>query len=350
MSMSRKLTEQEKRQNRLQREEKQRQKDMTFELDDRACEMLMILRDAPKHPEVKYNSSYFAKHFKTSEPTIYRLVQDLRENDILEEKQVHGSYAIKASYEDSYYSAETKKTIALVASLRGLLQQYKGTPLFQSVAKLIYFLLPQVAKSDAVLSSGRIIVSPQMEFSIDGRKWDKLNEAIQNNKKIQFLYDKPGKDGETPRIIWPYQLILENGTVYVWAYSEYQDLCLMYDLNFMTDIIVMDETFDLPEDFDISNFSGGGCLGAFAGDKIEKFKIRFTGYAKEWIKHHKWAEDQTIKEEEDATIISFSSSQYHKVLKEIRSWGPQAEPLSPTSLVKQWKEEILAMAEKIKEK
>ncbi|MCR5765881.1 MAG: hypothetical protein K6G09_07905, partial [Treponema sp.] len=129
--MSRKLSEEEKRQNRLQREERQLQKDLSRKLDERSYEMLRILRDAKNHPEVKYNSKYFAKYFKTSEPTIFRVVQSLREMNLLEEKQIHGSYAIKASFEDDFYSDETKKNIALVASLRGLLQQYKDTPLFE---------------------------------------------------------------------------------------------------------------------------------------------------------------------------------------------------------------------------
>ena len=117
---------------------------------------------------------------------------------------------------------------------------------------------------------------------------------------------------------------------------------------YMTDVVILNEKFDLPEDYDINNYSGGGRLGAFAGDNIEKFKIRFTGYANDWMKNHKLADDQTFKEEEDATVISFSSSQYDKVLELILSWGRQAEPLAPARLVKGWKEEVLAMAGKVK--
>ncbi len=83
---------------------------------------------------------------------------------------------------------------------------------------------------------------------------------------------------------------------------------------------------------------------------IEKFKVCFTGYAKDWIKQHKWADNQTFKEYEESTTISFSSSQFEKVLELILSWGSQAEPLAPARLVKRWKEEVLTMAEKIKEK
>ena len=118
----------------------------------------------------------------------------------------------------------------------------------------------------------------------------------------------------------------------------------------MTDIVVLKDEFELPEDFDINNYSGGGRLGAYKGDEIEKYKIRFTGYAKEWMKNHKLADDQTFKEDDESTTVSFTSSQFDKVLELILSWGRQAEPLSPVRLVKRWKEEVLAMAEKVKEK
>jgi predicted DNA-binding transcriptional regulator YafY len=68
------------------------------------------------------------------------------------------------------------------------------------------------------------------------------------------------------------------------------------------------------------------------------------------MKNHKLADNQTFNEDEESTTVSFSSSQYDKVLEPILSWGRQAEPLAPARLVKCWKEEVLAMAEKVKEK
>ena len=350
MNMSKRLTEEEIRQNRLQREERQREKDMEFKLDERSYTILRTLRDASKHSDIKYNSKYFAKLFKVSEPTIFRIIQGLREKGILEEKLVNGSYVINSNFEDLYYSGDTQKNIALIASLSGLLQQFEGTPLFDSITKLIYFLQPEVAKKDAVLSSGRIIVAPQMKYDINVKDWNKVYESIQKNHKLQFRYLKPYTNNEAERIIWPLQLILDNGSVYLFAYSEYADLVLLYDLNYMTDIVVLDENFELPEKYDINNYSGGTRLGAYTGDTVENYKIRFTDYAKEWMKNHKFAEDQSFTDENDSTVISFSSSQYHKVLQLILSWGHQAEPLAPDRLVKQWKEEVIAMAKKVKGK
>ena len=347
MDMSKPLSEHEKRARQLRRDQKRVEKDLDFKLDDRCIDILRILRDAPNHPEIKYNSKYFENYFQTSNITILRAVKKLKDMDLLEEKQVHGSYAIKQNV-DEIYSNETKKNIALVASLRGLLQQYKGTPLFDSVTKLIYFLEPKVAKEDAVLSSGRIIVPPQMEYDVNVKNWDKVYEALQKNLKIKFRYTKPYTNNQAFRVVCPYQLILDNGSVYLFAYSEYADRPLVYDLNFMADIVVTAQSFKLPKNYDFNNYCSGGRLGAFKGNSVQTFKIRFTDYAKYWIKFHKWANDQKIvSQDDDFTVITFTSAQEEKVFEEVLKWGSQAEPLAPKSLVKRWKEEIAALNEKL---
>ena len=346
--MSKALSEEEKKQKQLTRDEKKLQKELNPELDERCYKILRILRDAPNHPDVKYNSKYFENRFKVANITILRAIKTLKDMDLLEEKQFHGSYVIKKEVEQ-IYSKKTRQNLALVAGLKGLLQQYKNTPLFDSVTKLIYFLEPKVAKDDTVLSSARVIVPPQIEYDVNLKNWDKVYEAIQKNRKINFRYTKSYTDTKALRIVRPYQLLLDNGSVYLFAYSEYADLVLLYDLNFMADIVVTDETFELPEKYDFSYYCGGGRLGAYKGNKIEKYKIKFTGYAKDWIKQHKWADDQKFTEDEDSTVITFSSSQYDKIFELILSWGTQAEPLAPKRLVTRWEKEISAMYKKINE-
>lgn len=348
--MSRKLSEEELRERKLRRQERKREKDMEFKLNERGYQILRILRDAPEHPEVKYNVEYFARLFGVSEPTIYRLLKNMKEHGILEEKMSHGSYVINSNYNEYYYSENERKNIALVASLKGLLQQFEGTPIFESVTKLIYFLQPEVAKEDAVLSSGRVIVPPQMEYDINLRNWNKVYEAIQKNQKIKFRYLKPYTDQKKARIIWPYQLILDNGSVYLFGYDEEPDLVLLYDLNFMGEVIILNDKFELPEHYDFNYYCAGGRLGAFKDDNVQVFKICFTGYAKDWIKKHKWANNQEIiKEADDSTTISFTSAQEEKVFEEVLKWGIQAEPLEPKSLVKHWKNEIKLLYQKISE-
>jgi len=344
--MSKKLSEQEKRNRQLLREEKRLEKEMNPELDERCYEILRILREAPNHPAVKYNSIYFENHFQVSNVTILRAIRTLKDMDLIEEKQQNGSYVIKKEVEQ-LYSKETLQNLAIIASVKGLLQQYKNTPLFDKISKMIYFLEPKVAKGDTALSPSRIAVPPQIEYDIDIRKWDKLCEAMAENKKVLFRYTKSYTNTEIERTIWPYQLLLDNGSVYLFGHSEYYDVDVLYDINFIADLKISNENFELPEDFDFTSRCAGGRLGAFTGYEVEKYKIRFTGYAKEWIKHHKWANDQVFTEDEDSTTITFSSSQFEKVFQLVLGWGINAEPLEPKGFVNRWKEEIRGMWEKI---
>lgn len=342
--MSKKLDDLVKERNKEKLEEKRRNKRLNPKLAERDYDMLRILRTPPTDPTIKYNAKYFEKLFDVSEVTIYRMVKKLKDMDLLEEKQIGGSYAIKKKVEQ-IYSKKTEDDIALVASLRGLLQHFEKTPLFEKVTKLIYFLQPKIAKNDSLLSSGRVIVAPQMEYNIKTENWDLVNEALDKNCKIKFHYTK-FYSNKSQRIVCPYQLILDNGVVYLFAYSEYADNIILYDLNFMADIIVTNEKFSLPKNYDFNNYSGGGRLGAFKEDKIKNFKIRFTGYAKDWMKYHKWANDQQIKsEDQDSLTITFSSAQEFKVLREVLKWGTDAQPLAPKSLVKRWRDEIAGMHE-----
>lgn len=85
--MTRKLTEQEKRERKLYREEKQMEKDRDSGLSERCYEILRILREAPQHPEIKYNSKYFEELFHTSNVTILRDIKLLKDNDLIEENR-----------------------------------------------------------------------------------------------------------------------------------------------------------------------------------------------------------------------------------------------------------------------
>ena len=69
--MSKALSEEEKKQRQLTRDEKKLQKELDPELDERCYEILRILRDAPNHPDVKYNSKYFKNLFRASNITVF---------------------------------------------------------------------------------------------------------------------------------------------------------------------------------------------------------------------------------------------------------------------------------------
>lgn len=314
------------------------------ELNERCIEMLLILREAPEHPDIKYNSKYFEKYFHKSNVTILRDARILKDHELIESK--HHQYILKKGFDDEILSSDTKKQIVLIAGIKGLLQQYKDTPLFKNIEKLFYFIVPKIAKSSGLLSSARIAVPPQMEFKINEGNWSKILFAMEQNRKIKTRYAAPYKNSGIRRTLWPYQILLDNGTVYLFAHHEEKNKDLLYDFNKLEGITITNEEFELPDDFDFTKRCKGGRLGAFSSDKVENYEIEVTGYASYWIKDHKWADDQTFEElDEEDVIIRFSSCQFAKVKELVLSLGSGAKPLAPKRLVNEWKKEVTAMYE-----
>ena len=99
MSMSRKLTDEEKMQRQLRRDEKAVAKEAHPQVDKYGAKILRILREeASDNPNIKYNSEYFEKRFDVSNITILRAIWKLKQNNLIKPKQVHGSYAIEEQY------------------------------------------------------------------------------------------------------------------------------------------------------------------------------------------------------------------------------------------------------------
>lgn len=237
---------------------------------------------------------------------------------------------------------DTFQDYTILAVLKSLMNQYQNTPVYTKVVEYIESLA-QIPISDFT----RIAVPPKLEYNKeDQAKFSKIFDYMIQNYKIQFYYkgryhDKDYKN----RIVHPYQLLLENGTCYLYGLDEEKQEERLFVLRRMKEIrLVNGEKFDLPADFEFSNRHGFSRFGAFVFRKPRKYAIEFYGTAQIWVKENKWADKQSIKETDGRTILTFTSDQDHRILEWILSCGADAKPIEPKDFVEQWKEKIAAMA------
>lgn len=140
-------------------------------------------------------------------------------------------------------------------------------------------------------------------------------------------------------------MLLENGTCYLYGYDEEKREDRLFVLRRMEEIQhVNHEKFDLPADFEFSLRYGSSKFGAYTFKTPVKYKIEFYGNTQVWIKENKWADDQEIKETDEKTTLSFTSSQDDKILEWILSCGADAKPVAPENFVRRWKDKIAEMA------
>jgi hypothetical protein len=102
--------------------------------------------------------------------------------------------------------------------------------------------------------------------------------------------------------------------------------------------------FSLPKNFDYRSGNSGSFFGVFAGKEKYKFCIGFYDESALWVQERRWADDQKIEETEDGVIMTFTSTQYNKVLEWVLSRGCTSLPFAPTKLVNEWRRHAAEMS------
>ncbi len=226
--------------------------------------------------------------------------------------------------------------------LKSLLNQYQNTPLYSNVLAKVEELAGMPLNDFS-----RIAVPPKPEYNKDDQaKFAKIFDYMNQNYKIQFYYKgRWHGDEQKNRVVHPYQLLLEDGTCYLYGFDEEKNDVRLFVLRRMEQIRMRNgEKFDLPSDYEFSLKYGFSKFGAYTFKDPVHYKIEFYGNTQIWIKENIWADDQKVEEYEDKTVLSFTSSQDDKILEWILSCGADARPLGPKNFVERWKNKILEMA------
>lgn len=227
--------------------------------------------------------------------------------------------------------------------MKSLLEQYQNTPLYKSVIDKIEELAEM-----PIEDFSRIAVPPKPEYNKeDQKKFSKIFDYMTQNLKIQFYYKgRWHGDERKNRVVCPYQLLLDNGTCYLYGYDEEKQDDRLFVLRRMEEIRhVNNERFELPSDYEFSLKHGFSKFGAYTYKGPVKYKIEFYSNTQIWINENKWADDQVLEASENKTTLSFTSSQDDKILEWILSCGPDAKPVEPLDFVQRWKDKIREMAE-----
>jgi predicted DNA-binding transcriptional regulator YafY len=261
-----------------------------------------------------------------------------------------GYYYAKETYRipAGYTTAEDLLALGMAKTLLSL---YRDTPLYAAAQDLLESLsAPLKGEKRPLWYEDRIIV-PQAAFApVAPETWDIVTRALRENRVITFDY-RGGWDSEyMPRRARPYQLLFDSGVWYLYAWSQEREAIRVFSIARMKNAALQPETFTLPADYDYRVRNDGSYFGVFAGAKKYTFRVAFYNESEMWVSERKWAADQKIKETEDGLIITFSSTQYGKVLEWVLSRGASARPLAPEPLVEDWRRHARAMSRMAKEK
>jgi predicted DNA-binding transcriptional regulator YafY len=237
--------------------------------------------------------------------------------------------------------------------VKTLLSLYQNTPVYTAARNLLDSIATPLDKPGTPAASGarwyeeRIIAPPVPSISVVPDVWLGICEGLRENRVLAFEYRSTWNDGYHSRQVHPYQLLFDNGSWYLYAWSCERRGTRMFSLTRMKNICLMDKKFNLPKKWDYRAHTNGGFLGVYTDDQKRHFRIRFFNDAAMRVQERRWAKDQRITETPDGVTLEFTSTQYGKVLELVLSQGRDALPLEPAELVKDWKSHVQDMAQRI---
>jgi predicted DNA-binding transcriptional regulator YafY len=305
------------------------------------------------------NVNYLAREYEVGTATIYRDIEYMRD-------MLHAPIAYSAKHRGWYYEEKSFRLPARFTSAsdmlalgmaKSLLTLYKNTPLYESAQRLLDNITAPLSpdESDEVKQAAwyekRIIVPQVASARVNTEIWDLIVEAMKENRVVTFDYKGVWDKKYNPRLVRPYQLLFDTGVWYLYGHSEERNSIRIFSLSRMMNVAITNEKFSLPKDFDYCVKNGGSYFGVFSGWK-RRYKITFDSNLVQDVQDRIWAADQKIMPQDNdlGIVISFSSTQFQKVLSWVLSFGYGAQPLEPLELVTEWKKHIISLYAKIKDR
>ncbi len=232
---------------------------------------------------------------------------------------------------------------------RGMMGVLKDTVLYDSLESLF-------DKIKATLPPAYIEYLGQIEKSLEVRTKpykqygklrdmiDRISEAAIQKKVVEIVYYTMSRKKETCRKVSPYKIWFFDGTFYLIGNCGLRDDVRIFALDRIKTIQPTDETFEMPEDFNVDDFMKSS-FGVFHGEPVW-VRIWFAAGIAEYIREKTWHETQRIETQKDGSIIFEAEVAGTKEIEFwVLKWGAKAKVLAPESLRDEIRTEIEAMRE-----
>jgi len=171
-----------------------------------------------------------------------------------------------------------------------------------------------------------------------------VSEAAIQKKVVEIVYYTMSRKKETRRKVAPYKIWFFDGTFYLIGNCGLRHDVRIFALDRIKTIQHTDETFEMPDDFNIDDFMKSS-FGVFHGEPV-RVRIWFAADIAEYIREKTWHETQKIEIQKDGSIIFEAEVAGTKEIEFwVLKWGAKAKVLAPESLQDEIRSEIEAMRE-----
>jgi predicted DNA-binding transcriptional regulator YafY len=286
------------------------------------------------------STAKLARNYETSMSTISRDIAFMKDmlNAPIEYDALHRGYYYSEPNYRIPAGFTTAEDLLALGMAKSILSLYRNTPLYNAAKDLLNSITAPLARNgEPDWFENRIVVPQVASALVPPDVWNVIIAGLRENLILDFEYLGTWDEDYKRRRVRPYQLLFDTGVWYLYGYAEERKGIRLFSLSRIKNITLTSVHFSLPKDYDYRTSSGDSHFGVFAGQEKIRFRVEFYDESAVWVQERQWAEDQKIKETEDAAIIDFTSTQYSKVLEWVLSRGCTARPLAPKKLVNDWR-------------
>jgi predicted DNA-binding transcriptional regulator YafY len=175
-----------------------------------------------------------------------------------------------------------------------------------------------------------------------------LNRALLEQRKARLVYRTQSRGGEmNERVVRPYHIMPYVRSWQLIAYCERRQEVLMFKVDRIQAITLLDEHYTIPKDFTLDDYLGA-TWGMLRGDASEPVDVvlHFSPEAGAWVAEEQWHPSQQVEEQADGSVLF---KLHIAVTAEFVNWllyyGSRVQVLEPVWLRKRVAEEHRHAAE-----
>lgn len=172
---------------------------------------------------------------------------------------------------------------------------------------------------------------PWKDYSKKKEVIAELVDAVLHQRSAKIAYFSFNSKKTKTYTVDPYRLVYWHGGLYLYARAaEYKEV-RTFAVERIQSIEVSEETFEVPADFNPSEYARGAF--GIAGGKPEAVEIAFDAAAAVYIRERVWHESQELAEGKDGSVIVRMNVAPGAELKQwVKSFLPHVKVLKPASL------------------
>ena len=186
----------------------------------------------------------------------------------------------------------------------------------------------QLAYLDDISRAFQTGFEPYRDYGANRAALETITAAAVEKRCVRIDYFAMGSQARSQRVVAPYKIWHFKGAIYLVGFCHLRQDVRIFALDRIRAVEKTEETFEVPEDFDVNTLIGGG-FGVFAGKPVP-IKIWFAREIAGYIEERVWHPSQKIQRYPDGALL-FEAEM--ALTAETRSWvlgwGAGAKVLEP---------------------